>query len=135
MIRRPPRSTRTDTLFPYTTLFRSAAERIAVRVARDAVARSSDLDARCRSRRRPVDQPLVQRADRRAGHEVMLRRAVAGPGARADRAGLVGFTRRRGWHLFALTGEAILSDVGRAEERRVGQECVSSRRSRWSHRL
>src|SRR3546814_9826584 len=27
MIRRPPRSTRTDTLFPYTTLFRSAALR------------------------------------------------------------------------------------------------------------
>src|SRR3546814_5853553 len=26
MIRRPPRSTRTDTLFPYTTLFRSPAE-------------------------------------------------------------------------------------------------------------
>src|SRR3546814_3177719 len=26
MIRRPPRSTRTDTLFPYTTLFRSIAE-------------------------------------------------------------------------------------------------------------
>src|SRR3546814_11801112 len=27
MIRRPPRSTRTDTLFPYTTLFRSVAGR------------------------------------------------------------------------------------------------------------
>src|SRR3546814_11570963 len=27
MIRRPPRSTRTDTLFPYTTLFRSARPR------------------------------------------------------------------------------------------------------------
>src|SRR3546814_1503071 len=26
MIRRPPRSTRTDTLFPYTTLFRSASD-------------------------------------------------------------------------------------------------------------
>src|SRR3546814_7666347 len=26
MIRRPPRSTRTDTLFPYTTLFRSRVE-------------------------------------------------------------------------------------------------------------
>src|SRR3546814_3940398 len=26
MIRRPPRSTRTDTLFPYTTLFRSCTE-------------------------------------------------------------------------------------------------------------
>src|SRR3546814_19713074 len=28
MIRRPPRSTRTDTLFPYTTLFRSQAESV-----------------------------------------------------------------------------------------------------------
>src|SRR3546814_9661113 len=27
MIRRPPRSTRTDTLFPYTTLFRSPGEK------------------------------------------------------------------------------------------------------------
>src|SRR3546814_10209971 len=29
MIRRPPRSTRTDTLFPYTTLFRSAVLAVA----------------------------------------------------------------------------------------------------------
>src|SRR3546814_10477034 len=29
MIRRPPRSTRTDTLFPYTTLFRSRRDRTA----------------------------------------------------------------------------------------------------------
>src|SRR3546814_14244471 len=29
MIRQPPRSTRTDTLFPYTTLFRSAPDRLA----------------------------------------------------------------------------------------------------------
>src|SRR3546814_16415976 len=29
MIRRPPRSTRTDTLFPYTTLFRSTTELLA----------------------------------------------------------------------------------------------------------
>src|SRR3546814_3735226 len=28
MIRRPPRSTRTDTLFPYTTLFRSLARKL-----------------------------------------------------------------------------------------------------------
>src|SRR3546814_13050673 len=28
MIRRPPRSTRTDTLFPYTTLFRSWADKV-----------------------------------------------------------------------------------------------------------
>src|SRR3546814_4927964 len=30
MIRRPPRSTRTDTLFPYTTLFRSLAQLLEV---------------------------------------------------------------------------------------------------------
>src|SRR3546814_3617504 len=37
MIRRPPRSTRTDTLFPYTTLFRSHADGQAVlRVAPQA---------------------------------------------------------------------------------------------------
>src|SRR3546814_3151958 len=41
MIRRPPRSTRTDTLFPYTTLFRSrAGEAYLVRV--DARVRSVD---------------------------------------------------------------------------------------------
>src|SRR3546814_10261487 len=32
MIRRPPRSTRTDTLFPYTTLFRSGVEEARMRV-------------------------------------------------------------------------------------------------------
>src|SRR3546814_5522122 len=36
MIRRPPRSTRTDTLFPYTTLFRSPAPRAAPSRARFA---------------------------------------------------------------------------------------------------
>src|SRR3546814_20586915 len=30
MLRRPPRATRTDTLFPYTTLFRSVVDRRAV---------------------------------------------------------------------------------------------------------
>src|SRR3546814_13050773 len=34
MIRRPPRSTRTDTLFPYTTLFRSEAPPSALRGSR-----------------------------------------------------------------------------------------------------
>src|SRR3546814_7191474 len=33
MIRRPPRSTRTDTLFPYTTLFRSSLFRSIVAIA------------------------------------------------------------------------------------------------------
>src|SRR3546814_3224158 len=42
MIRRPPRSTRTDTLFPYTTLFRSSVatmNSIAIAVERDPLYR------------------------------------------------------------------------------------------------
>src|SRR3546814_4433315 len=50
MIRRPPRSTRTDTLFPYTTLFRSLAPwaRIAENAAWPGVSRKTterSLDA------------------------------------------------------------------------------------------
>src|SRR3546814_14611920 len=40
MVRRPPRSTRTDTLFPYTTLFRSS--RLARHAASFSLARSHD---------------------------------------------------------------------------------------------
>src|SRR3546814_4470541 len=47
MIRRPPRSTRTDTLFPYTTLCRSGGVEAAV-AARDADALES-LDALARA--------------------------------------------------------------------------------------
>src|SRR3546814_7949529 len=35
MIRRPPRSTRTDTLFPYTTLFRSLSAHVCLHPGRD----------------------------------------------------------------------------------------------------
>src|SRR3546814_2434262 len=40
MIRRPPRSTRTYTLFPYTTLFRSTSEAIAAGALGVATSRS-----------------------------------------------------------------------------------------------
>src|SRR3546814_20116049 len=36
MTRRPPRSTRTDTLFPYTTLFRSQVQLVIVQFLADA---------------------------------------------------------------------------------------------------
>src|SRR3546814_15213010 len=66
--RLPPRSTRTDTLFPYTTLFRSPSRR------REAVERregcpSGDLQPRIRQRDRRL---------RRDGHE---RREAAAEGA------------------------------------------------------
>src|SRR3546814_19068419 len=43
MIRRPPRSTRTDTLFPYTTLFRSALGRADDADRVDEAGRADDL--------------------------------------------------------------------------------------------
>src|SRR3546814_20463040 len=48
MTRRPPRSTRTDTLFPYTTLFRSdeAVPAFLVVVAHDAVEEIVEADDR-----------------------------------------------------------------------------------------
>src|SRR3546814_1386124 len=59
MIRRPPRSTRTDTLFPYTTLFRSAWPSLAC----GAGARSQRRD-----RRRAQCRDLLGRAQRRISH-------------------------------------------------------------------
>src|SRR3546814_13909535 len=66
MIRRPPRSTRTDTLFPYTTLFRS-------RRTAERLHRRGETDRRRADRRdpRPADRPqprwLCRRAARRGG--------------------------------------------------------------------
>src|SRR3546814_8016553 len=42
MIRRPPRSTRTDTLFPYTTLFRSVLAAASEALLANADAKASD---------------------------------------------------------------------------------------------
>src|SRR3546814_6181433 len=53
MIRRPPRSTRTDTLFPYTTLFRSTAPKSAVAAALEVPTAAP----RARERRQAVVLP------------------------------------------------------------------------------
>src|SRR3546814_1413878 len=60
MIRRPPRSTRTDTLFPYTTLFRSA------------YSLDRGGDAHFRPRGDPRHSPP---APGRRGHRLPVRRA------------------------------------------------------------
>src|SRR3546814_2340321 len=64
MIRRPPRSTRTDTLFPYTTLFRSPSVQ---RGATDGAARQHDRwtgDLRLRAGRAGLRRPAFGRAHR-----------------------------------------------------------------------
>src|SRR3546814_2022842 len=74
MIRRPPRSTLTDTLFPYTTLFRSAlwpaeAGRARPRAGRRAVpAAARRADGGHESRGEAGYVPLHSRRERRVRH-------------------------------------------------------------------
>src|SRR3546814_14897283 len=66
MIRRPPRSTRTDTLFPYTTLFRSAIEQnIGVSIPLPQLAQSLGISSRQLQRRFESDIGISVREYRR----------------------------------------------------------------------
>src|SRR3546814_15936567 len=66
MIRRPPRSTRTDTLFPYTTLFRSGADAV------DQAVEPQAVDAR--HRRDGLPPAAVVDEDR--PHQILAAEAV-----------------------------------------------------------
>src|SRR3546814_8250529 len=83
MIRRPPRSTRTDTLFPYTTLFRSVDPVVAVELLGDVAGQFQVLLLVLADRHmgRLVDQDV-------GGHEVRID-VEAGRGLFAILAGLV----------------------------------------------
>src|SRR3546814_2273879 len=93
MTRRPPRSTRTDTLFPYTTLFRSVA--VEREQQRDQYPGHAEVDRHAAVRDRPDAIPAVgadilrhHRADRGADRErghldivpQLQRRAIGGGG-------------------------------------------------------
>src|SRR3546814_18362722 len=91
MIRRPPRSTRTYTLFPYTTLFRSPCtdrarawkQTFRVRFVRRPAAGSFPRE-RCSSRGIPLpDLRRLQRTDA-AGRRTVCRRTHLSPSRRAS---------------------------------------------------
>src|SRR3546814_1877238 len=79
MIRRPPRSTRTDTLFPYTTLFRSLAA-----LTRQPLPRRPRFAS-------PPDRP-VERAEREGFAQHVM---VAKGGVLARVAGIAGHEQHR----------------------------------------
>src|SRR3546814_12944570 len=106
MLRRPPRSTLTDPLFPYTTLFRSLRSCLYEygyvvpqgihqirRIAEILDAPNSDLPDLMREECRDLLEQIAEKTGR----------------------------------INARTAK-----IKRSEERRVGQECVSTCRSRWS---
>src|SRR3546814_13717035 len=145
LIRRPPRSTRTDTLFPYTTLFRSNGKiRKPVACANGGCRRRRALARFLTGKRR-----YIARASHPArtiappsGHQRHARSWLIG-GAKVGRAaiGCLHRIRRlmRKRSLHHGIGKALVRrPIGkggaetRSEERRVGKECVSTCRSRWS---
>src|SRR3546814_14770568 len=118
MIRRPPRSTRTDTLFPYTTLFRSIFDAAALAFDEGVAdaARAGHAKGVADRDRAAVDvEQLVRDAELIAAIEHL------------HREGFVEFPEADIVHLEFEAFEQL-----RSEERRVGQECVSTCRSRWS---
>src|SRR3546814_13956806 len=118
MIRRPPRSTRTDTLFPYTTLFRSHQEESAQpdREAELPQVRSR----RAQARRVQGSQDQVIRAQR-----VILSPARPGAGFEQSRERPYRATRLRyaSWPTSALTSSTKRIseiEIGRAAGRERG---------------
>src|SRR3546814_16031376 len=129
MIQRPPRSTRTDTLFPYTTLFRSPQKTLSDATgyrrfqAGDFVVR---FDVKARYRRARADAKVAALCDARTFNRLR----IAGRAARRKNDARAG---RNSQPAIACAKDGLkLPAVGRSEERRVGKECVSTCRYRWS---
>src|SRR3546814_19964528 len=106
MGRRPPRATRTDTPLPYPPCFRTPPElaRVKLTALTQAIAESFGT------------RPLVYKAVRYG----------VGPAT-------AGILEALGYRIdVSVVPFTDFSDDGRSEERRVGKECVSTCRSRWS---
>src|SRR3546814_13263919 len=107
MIRRPPRSTRTDTLFPYTTLFRS--------IRSPPLGRHSMAPRRKNLGDAGGPQPFCRHS----------KRGTQPRTARTDDDNVIGV-------IDDFVGAGHTELASRSEERRVGKECVRTCRSRWS---
>src|SRR3546814_13106372 len=99
MTPRPPRSTRTDTLLPYTTLFRSPQPRVVIDSGA-VIDVGGAKDVAVSASRNSIRIAPVKRNELRDSPD---------------------------YQDSFLNGATV-----RSEERRVGKECVSTCRSRWS---
>src|SRR3546814_18542964 len=119
MIRRPPRSTRTDTLFPYTTLFRSLDRWL------DETNQSARLRQLHQARERAeadLSKTYIRTIEQRTWRALKEKASPSVMQALAAYAVAVGKIGRG-------TGKRANR---RSEARRVGEDCVSKGRVRWS---
>src|SRR3546814_13758585 len=115
MIRRPPRSTRTDTLFPYTTLFRSIfCPHLSFRIKPQGPRIGTLGKSNVGKSTHEFPWHFGSRGHDGRDRRLRLRRPVHGDPAEESRHRFVRHPRER------------------SEERRVGKECVSTCRSRWA---
>src|SRR3546814_6985162 len=109
MIRRPPRSTRTDTLFPYTTLFRS---QVAMAAGSDTVRWSARLKPAATLSLQAAARPdLIERWD--VAVSPLLHATAQGVPLALDRFGSIddgGY-----WHFLPLPGERLELAIHRPE--------------------
>src|SRR3546814_12958289 len=140
MRRRPPRVTRTYTLFPYTTLFRSwqmseTALRDLIRLyTREAGVRNLEREianlVRKAVKEIAVGDSKAVKLDRRN-----LDKYAGVPRYRygeAELEDMVGVSTGLAWTEVGGEMLSIEAVMLRSEERRVGKECVSTCRSRWA---
>src|SRR3546814_20458688 len=111
MRRRPPKSTRTDTLVPYTTLCRYSTQH-------SAALSNAEGQNKLRDYAKGVMTDVLPQGWMPSDENIYVNPTglfeIGGPDGDAG-----------------LTGRKIIVDT-RSEERRVGKECVSTCRSRWS---
>src|SRR3546814_16139589 len=121
MIRRPPRSTRTDTLFPYTTLFRSLDRAEAVEARRLLVEAEQD--------RRRLQGNRGERVDRDAA--VAPRGVPRGDHGHAGREAAKGAAEGKGieGHRTATSSADLRAPPGDG-----GRIVLTNERARWGER-
>src|SRR3546814_13909037 len=136
MIRRPPRSTRTDTLFPYTTLFRSPRQKV-----------SSIYEKLSAERKHLQTEGKLPSWLTTGGYQLVKEKYLYETDSLRDTYSRIARTAARHtddpgywyerfyevmWKGWLACSTPVLSNMGRSDERRVGNECVSTCRSRWS---
>src|SRR3546814_16164581 len=127
MIRRPPRYTRTDTLFPYTTRFRSGGEEHPGRLRED---QPLDDDSH-------VDRAVIEAVVQAVGDgPVGEQRRAAAPDVLQDRIGTDHVEERVLLAREGCAGQVLRGGARahrprrvRSEARRVGKGCVRTARS------
>src|SRR3546814_18356803 len=127
MIRRPTRSTRTDTLLPYTTLFRSEREGLRIAHVTDDLQRCFEIFVCFPGE---ADDEIARKRDVRAGLSDIIQHIEIGFYAVAA---VHGFQNTIAACLHGQVKERHqLFDIAmRSEERRLGNKWVRTCRSRW----